>query len=295
MALAVANRSGGKTSERGLYDFIGSSTTGSVVSGFAVRENSPLGMSVRIGGIAGTRDTLLIRDGLNTQVVFTDDGQPVTASVSPAHASLYRIDRVVVYIDKAVGRSTTVLDNNNGVVKVMAVAGNPDSQANAVPPTNAMIQSAIRSTNKWTVLGDLTVAPGVTQVTQSAVADRHEMAKLQTQSAMLTKSVDANGWTVLDNGVWKTYIKRTGSVSIDSGLTGSVTTDNFPVGMDRAAVSVCAITATPMQEDSRGFGSNLIGFTVLTGNDTAIRVTIRNNNASGGWFVGRATVVIQPL
>lgn len=268
MALAVANRSGGKTSERGLYDFIGSSTTGSVVSGFTVRENSPLGMSVRIGGVAGTRDTLLIRDGLNTQVVFTDDGQPVTASVSPAHASLYRVDRVVVYIDKSVARSTTVLDNNNGVVKAVVVAGNPDSQANAVAPTDAMIQSAIGSTNRWVVLGDLSVAPGVTQVTLSAVTDRRVMAAITTPAAKSPKIgvIPASTFNSTGNksitgvGFKPSLVKFTLLYPLGTGITSSAT--GF---MDQSGNQY----HTYMTASSRGSGSNACFVSVSNGTTTA--------------------------
>lgn len=194
MSLALSNRVGGKTSERGLYSGIGSLLTGDVISGFKVRQNSPLGMSVRVGGESGIRDDAFIRDSLTTYSVFIDDGQPVSATVSAAHATLPRVDAVVLYVDLSVSRTHSVVDNTNGVAKIAVVAGTPN--ASPSPPTTGAINTAIGASNPRTILANVSVAAASTNITDANTTSTRETTAIAsllsgtvtTSSASITSS-----------------------------------------------------------------------------------------------------------
>lgn len=197
MSLAVSNRDGGKTSERGIYDALGAHLSGEIISGFRVRPADPVSMNVRIGGEYDSatgvgRDSALIRDGLRTYDVFIDDGVAVTATVSAAHASLARIDTVVLYIDKSVARTKTLVDNTNGVVKAKVVAGTPNSAP--VAPDNTAIQSSVSSGNPFIKLGNINVAAGATNILSGNIVDVRSFARLYMPGAIAGNlSTDASG------------------------------------------------------------------------------------------------------
>lgn len=209
MSLALSNRDGGKTSERGLYDSIGAHLSGEVISGFRVRQADPVSMNVRVGGeynstTGSGKDSILIRDGLRTYDVFIDDGVAVTATVSAAHASLARIDTVVVYVDKSVARTKTLVDNTNGVVKVKVVSGTPN--ASPVAPDDTAIQSSVGSGNPFAKLANIAVAANATNILDSHITDKRNYASVSNLS-----------------GVFSDYIvPGTGVIAVSSGLTCTI-------------------------------------------------------------------------
>lgn len=181
MSLGVANRAGGRTSERALYSGFGSTLEGDVISGFRVRQAVTPAMSVRVGGewnpsllddrgrLIDLSDNAMIRDGLGFYSVFTNDGTAVTATVSPAHASLPRIDTVVMYIKKDQARVKSPVDNVNGVVLVKVVSGTP--AASPVAPTPSMIQTSIEAGNPFIKLSNLDIPAAATTVTSGMIKD----------------------------------------------------------------------------------------------------------------------------
>lgn len=181
MSLAVANRNGGKTSERGLYSSLGAAMSGDVISGFRVRPETTLSMQVRIGGefnstllddrgrLIDLSDNAIIRDGLGFYSVFTDDGQAISATVPTAHASLARRDYVVLYIKKSQDRVKSPVDNANGVVQAAVVAGVPAASPSV--PSASAIQTAIGAGNPYIILAQLNVSAGDTTITTSKIID----------------------------------------------------------------------------------------------------------------------------
>lgn len=177
MSLAISNRTGGLTSEQGIYSALGSLLSGQVISGFQVRQNPVVGMAVQVGGVSGVRDDAFVRQGKTTYSVFIDDNDAITdIEIEAAHASLPRIDRVVVYMDKSVERTQSVADNTNDVVKIKAVAGVPASSP--VAPNDAAIVSSIGASNPYTVLADVRVNSGVTNILNASITDQRDFAKV---------------------------------------------------------------------------------------------------------------------
>lgn len=160
MAWLLSNRDGGLTDEQGHYRFQTNVWSGNVIGdGLQVTQNSPLGMSV----IIGPGDARVPYGGY-AYTAWNDDN--VTATISTANPSNPRIDRLVLYIDRAEAPQQ-VNPNNPGIPKHMVVAGTPG----AIPsrPSNAAVNSAVGATNPWIDLADIRVNAGVTQITNANI------------------------------------------------------------------------------------------------------------------------------
>lgn len=176
MALGYPNQNGGRTTDVALFHAIGNIFTGSSVSGFKVRQGSPLGMSVRIGGESNIPDDLLIKDASGaTFPVCNLSTQPVVATVATANSANPRIDSVVVYIDAAVSASQTSANNQNRT-KITVVAGVPATSPSA--PSASQIKAAVGSNSPYVVLADIRVNRGVTSISDTNITDRREIVRL---------------------------------------------------------------------------------------------------------------------
>lgn len=172
MTLLLSNRDGGKTDENGHYRFHVKSWTGNILSGFAVTQNSPLGMSV----LVGTGDA---------RVDYSDYGYTLwnnasaTATITTADPSNPRIDRVVVYIDRG-ATPQTVTPNNPGIPKIAVVAGT--AAGSPVKANDAAVQSAVGSGNPWFEIATVVVGAGVTQITNANITDTRSYVKAPSNS-----------------------------------------------------------------------------------------------------------------
>lgn len=177
MSLGYPNQNGGRTTDAALFHSLGNIFTGTWVSGFKVRQNSPLGMSVRIGGESDIPDDLLVRDAADAVFpVCNLSSQPVVAAVSTANSANPRIDTVVVYIDASVAANHTAANNENRT-KIAVVAGTPATSPSA--PSASQIKSVIGSNSPYTVLADIRVNRGATSISDANITDRRWAVKLR--------------------------------------------------------------------------------------------------------------------
>lgn len=176
MSLGYPNQNGGRTTDAALFHSLGNIFTGTWVSGFRVRQNSPLDMSVRIGGDPGTPDDLLVRDDAGTTFpVCNLSAQPVVAVVSTANSANPRIDTVVVYIDASVAANHTAANNENRT-KIAVVAGTPATNPSA--PSASQIKSVVGANSPYVVLADIRVNRGVTSISDANITHRREAVQL---------------------------------------------------------------------------------------------------------------------
>lgn len=176
MSLGYPNQNGGRTTDAALFHALGNIFKGSWVSGFKVRQGSPLGMSVRIGGESNTPDDLLVKDGAGaTFPVSNMSTQPVVATVATANSANPRIDSVVVYIDSAVAANHTAANNQNRT-KVAVVSGAPATSPSA--PSASQIKAVVGSNSPYVVLADIRVNRGVTSISDANITDRREAVRL---------------------------------------------------------------------------------------------------------------------
>lgn len=176
MALGFPNSNGGRTTDSALFHALGNAFVGSWISGFRVRQASPVGMNVLIGGENGIPDDLLVRDAMSaTFPVSNLSTQPVQASVTTANSANPRIDAVVIYIDTNVAASQTVANNENRT-KAIVVPGTPATNPSA--PTSSQIKAKIGASNPYEVIAEIRVNAGTTTIFDSVIADRRNPATL---------------------------------------------------------------------------------------------------------------------
>ena len=176
MALGFPNSNGGRTTDSALFHALGNAFVGSWISGFRVRQASPVGMNVLIGGENGIPDDLLVRDAMSaTFPVSNLSTQPVQASVTTANSANPRIDAVVIYIDTNVAASQTVANNENRT-KAIVVPGTPATNPSA--PTPSQIKAKIGASNPYEVIAEIRVNAGTTTILDSVITDRRNPATL---------------------------------------------------------------------------------------------------------------------
>lgn len=176
MALGFPNSNGGRTTDSALFHALGNAFVGSWISGFRVRQTSPVGMNVLIGGESGIPDDLLVRDAMSaTFPVSNLSTQPVQASVTTANSANPRIDAVVIYIDTNVAASQTVANNENRT-KAIVVPGTPATNPSA--PTPSQIKAKIGASNPYEVIAEIRVNAGTTTILDSVITDRRNPATL---------------------------------------------------------------------------------------------------------------------
>ena len=176
MALGFPNSNGGRTTDSALFHALGNAFVGSWISGFRVRQASPVGMNVLIGGESGIPDDLLVRDVMSaTFPVSNLSTQPVQASVTTANSANPRIDAVVIYIDTNVAASQAVANNENRT-KAVVVPGTPATNPSA--PTPSQIKAKIGASNPYEVIAEIRVNAGTTTILDSVITDRRNPATL---------------------------------------------------------------------------------------------------------------------
>ena len=176
MALGFPNSNGGRTTDSALFHALGNAFVGSWISGFRVRQASPIGMNVLIGGENGIPDDLLVRDAMSaTFPVSNLSTQPVQASVTTANSANPRIDAVVIYIDTNVAASQAVANNENRT-KAVVVPGTPATNPSA--PTPSQIKAKIGASNPYEVIAEIRVNAGTTTILDSFITDRRNPATL---------------------------------------------------------------------------------------------------------------------
>ena len=208
-------------------------------SGFRVRQNDPVGMSVLVGGEDGTIDSAAFKQSNTGAIVLlSTDGTPQEVTIATAPASGSRIDAIVSYIDKTSADASKETAGTPQYVKTIAVQGTAASNPSA--PTNdeitAALPTGVGGFYRW---ADVKVGQGVINITDDNVSD----AKPASPNVYLTPQVSTNAsnisslqgqvspWTKvarkeLSAGYGKTfYLTRVGNVVIcQSGGGNSLST-----------------------------------------------------------------------
>ena len=158
-------------------------------SGFRVRQNDPVGMSVLVGGEDGTIDSAAFKQSNTGAIVLlSTDGTPQEVTIATAPASGSRIDAIVSYIDKTNADASKETAGTPQYVKTIAVQGTV-SASNPVAPTNdeitAALPTGVGGFYRW---ADVKVGQGVINITDDNVSD----AKPASPNVYLTNQVSTN-------------------------------------------------------------------------------------------------------
>lgn len=212
---------GGRTSVNAFNDSLSAYNQG-IMSGWACVPNT--GMTVSVGGIAGTRDVAIAEDNLGNKTSINNISfAPVNVTMAVAPMSNSRIDLVVVYVDGSPQGSPTVADNPESC-GIVAVKGT----ASATPsvPSDATIRAAITadgaagSTAYYTVLAQITIENGDTEITSDMIVpgQRSELALISTDLSEPTSLAFVDTVNIVDKAVTVDKIDL-GSIGLDYSTT----------------------------------------------------------------------------
>lgn len=206
---------------------------GEVVEGFKVVANGSPNMKVRVQPGSGRIPTGTYPSSYGYLISHdTVAGEEVT--IAPAAASP-RLDYVLAYVDKAVAGSVLPahVNNTNGVLKFVAVAGTP--AGSPVVPTNGQITAVVGS-NPYIILGEILVNVGAGSITNPNIADRRKIATAVKAQSLKSGQID-----------YSTFLKniKSGTNSVVNGI-GAGENDLAPTGIavtfDVATACVALVT-----------------------------------------------------
>ena len=161
----------GRTSVKAFNNITGAYTRG-IISGWACAPVS--GMTVAVGGNAGTRDIAVAEDASGNRTTISNITEaPIEVTLQAAPTTYNRIDSIVLYVNPSPEGDSSTQDNP-AACGIIAVKGTP--AANAVAPDDAAIRSAIATdggtgtTAYYVVITNITVGVGVTTITSGNIS-----------------------------------------------------------------------------------------------------------------------------
>lgn len=180
----------GRTSPNALNDITASFTAG-IVSGWECVPKT--GMTIQVGGQAGTRDVALAEDNAGNKLTINNrSGAPVEVTLSGAPSTNNRVDAIVAYVDNPSTGDDNTTDNPT-TCGIIAVSGTV--AANPTAPSEATIRSAITTdgatggTAYYIVLATIYVGTNVTTigsgVITAGITSQVEAAQVKTLASDL--------------------------------------------------------------------------------------------------------------
>lgn len=284
------NINGNNTSPDQFGHFMRKLFTGNV-AGMAVSQNGTPNMTVSVSeGVA-----LLTKN--TTSSVWAEVKSATSVNIATADTSNPRIDTVIVYEDTSVSLPTTIpylTDGGGGRFKLGTFSGTAAASPTAL--SDATIQSTIGAGKPWTRLADVTVAANTTTILNSNISDKRTLASAVADGSVtssklgLTKSTDANGWTVYDYGTFKRYNKRVYFSMTKAHFEGfTLASTTYPSGMSGIGSNYLHMSASG-GTDNYGleFWHN-----VDASNSTTLVVTAENVSGATRAYTGYLTLTIE--
>lgn len=208
----------GRTSPNAFNDITASFTAG-IVSGWECVPKT--GMTVKLGGVAGTRDVALAEDNAGNKLTINNrSGAPVEVTLAGAPSTNNRVDAIVAYVDNPSTGDDNTTDNPT-TCGIIAVSGTV--AANPTAPSEATIRSAITTdgatggTAYYVVLATIYVGTNVTTI-GSGVITAGAISKSQLEAEPADDSVTTN--KLADGAVTSEKIDWTTALEIVGTTTG---------------------------------------------------------------------------
>lgn len=199
----------GRTSPNAFNDITASFTAG-IVSGWECVPKT--GMTVKLGGVAGTRDVALAEDNAGNKLTINNrSGAPVEVTLAGAPSTNNRVDAIVAYIDNPSTGDDNTTDNPT-TCGIIAVSGTV--AANPTAPNEATIRSAITTdgatggTAYYVVLATIYVGTNVTTIGSGVITAGTIAQTSALADGSVTTSKLADGAVTTD---------KLGSASVTSG------------------------------------------------------------------------------
>lgn len=265
---------GGRTSVNAFNDVLALVSKG-VVSGWACSPSS--GMTVQLGGVAGTRDVAVAEDNAgNKTTVNNISGSPIEVTIANASTTDNMIDYIVAYVSNPPSGDKDVADNPSacGIISVRGASAN-------TAPTASAIRSAITADGGtgtlayYVVLAQISVTAGLTTITNDNIS-------AVDVSGVGSKNID---FTTLINNIYPV-----GSIYISlndvspsefiGGVWERVAGGRVLVGVDPSNNSFDASRKTGGQAVLPLFADTKFGY---SGGSYSDRMVIGNNDTTTGF------------
>lgn len=187
-AIGVNAAYGTRTSVNAFNDLAQVFNSRGVLSGWAVVPKS--GMTVSVGGVAGTRDVAVGEDNLGNRICLNNRlASSVDVTIPAASVSSARYDAIVVYANNPAQASNTTPD-------APSVCGIIVASGSAGGVSDAQIRSAITddggtgSTAYYAVLAQVYVGAGATVITSANISQSKISLELEDGSITTEKIAD---------------------------------------------------------------------------------------------------------
>lgn len=248
----------GRTSPNAFNDITASFTAG-IVSGWECVPKT--GMTVKLGGVAGTRDVALAEDNAGNKLTINNrSGAPVEVTLSGAPSTNNRVDAIVAYIDNPSTGDDNTTDNPTtcGIIAVSGtVAANPSA------PTEATIRAAITTDGAtggsayYVILATIMVGTNVTTIGSGVIT--------QGEGATTDKIPAITTGMIADDAI--TAAKISGGTSADTLANGALvevvgtTTGDCNYALKYADGRLICFQKLPITDKSvtQAWGSDFIG------------------------------------
>lgn len=303
---------GSRTSVNAFNDIAQLASGRGVLSGWTCSPKS--GMTVQLGGVAGTRDVAVAEDNLGNRVSINNrSSSPVDVAIAAASASAARYDAIVAYVISPAQAEDTTPD-------APSVCGIIDVQGGTTGVSEQQIRSAITadggtgSIAYYAVLATIYIPANTTTLTSANISQNYITISDSVVKALNDAAI-AKTWTTVpytsgykasaNTGapqsiqccVWNgTFFLKFG-VSANSGdmNTNENVIGQIPLVVD--GVDLSKMFSIDNHRVMRGFASGVgtnIGFFGLayTTGDTYVRLTLRCFQASG-WMEGQIAMRIE--
>ena len=173
-AIGVNAAYGTRTSTNAFNDICQLVNGRGVLSGWSVVPKT--GMTVEVGGVAGTRDVAIGEDNLGNRITFNNRiGTAVEVEIAAASASANRYDAIVLYAkNPAIATAASPIPQD-----APSVCGIIDVQGDALGVSDAQIRAAITAdggagTNAYyAVIATIYVGQGTTAITGANITMNH--------------------------------------------------------------------------------------------------------------------------
>lgn len=162
---------GTRTSVNAFNDFAQLVNGRGVLSGWTVRPKT--GMTVEVGGIAGTRDVAIAEDNLgNRTTVNNRSNSPIEVELEAASISANRYDAIVVYVNNPAQAADEDPDAPS-VCGIIAVQGGTTGVSEAQIRSAISADGGTGSVAYYSVLATVFIGAGTSTITAANITQKH--------------------------------------------------------------------------------------------------------------------------
>lgn len=279
---------GTRTSVNAFNDSMQLASGRGVLSGFAVVPKS--GMTVSVGGVAGTRDVAVAEDNLGNRVCINNRlASAIDITIPAASVSSDRYDAIVVYENNPAQASDTTPDAP-GVCGIIVVSGNSTGVSEAQIRSAITADGGTGSVAYYATLATIKVSAGTTTISSGNISQSNVSAFIPDGAVTTSKvassaisnakvdwstfgvagSLDGPGTTTTkSNGAaWASVDMYSGSVSLSAGTYLIVVSNSSAIFSAAGEQQWCAVTI----DGTNVLNNSLAWFTGATINANAVGV-----------------------